>query len=386
MSVSQALPLARGHPCSTSQLFKDLISSIDPTAARPSQPVSTVAQTPSSGPPKPVPRPVASADRAQSPALKRKASGPVDSGHVKIQRKDALPQTGQANGAARPAAPSGPTKPNPPASSTTGAYRGTAGLSAPRPANMPVKKPNAPSSTQTATPKAVAPALKPAGVVPASAAPAPAPTKKPGGYLAILQKAKEKDQTKPLAPPIKHEAPKIMTKREREQARLNAKAAAKGKKPSVAIPAKAMNGKGGAEKEKKKPVELGYQGTARPAKKPVELGYKGTARPSASAAPAGRPGASAAKAKSKVSQGRYGGYASWSDEELEEEDYESEDDLSDMEGGIWDVEQEEQAALKAAKQEDAEALAEEAELKRQKEERKRKLMAMSKAAANKRKY
>ena len=53
---------------------------------------------------------------------------------------------------------------------------------------------------------------------------------------------------------------------------------------------------------------------------------------------------------------------------------------------MWDVEQEEQLALKVAKKEDAEALAEENELKRQKEERKRKLMAMNKAAAGKRRY
>lgn len=69
----------------------------------------------------------------------------------------------------------------------------------------------------------------------------------------------------------------------------------------------------------------------------------------------------------------------------EEEDYES-DASSDMEGGVWDVEEEEQMALRVARQEDAEALAEETRLKREKEERKRKLMAMSKAAAAKKRY
>ena len=55
---------------------------------------------------------------------------------------------------------------------------------------------------------------------------------------------------------------------------------------------------------------------------------------------------------------------------------------------IWrvDVEQEEAMALKAAKQEDAEALAEENRLKREKDERRKKLAAMNKAAAAKRKY
>jgi hypothetical protein len=71
---------------------------------------------------------------------------------------------------------------------------------------------------------------------------------------------------------------------------------------------------------------------------------------------------------------------------LEEEDDYASDASSDMEGGIWDVEQEEQLALKAAKQEDAEALAEEQRLKREKEARRKKLAEMSKQAAAKKKY
>lgn len=206
--------------------------------------------------------------------------------------------------------------------------------------------------------------------------------------MAMLMKAKEKDSTKPIAPPIKNEPTKIMTKKDREKARLEAKAAAKGKKPGVGVPTKSTDGKVDAGKEKRKPADVGYQGTARPAKKPADLGYKGTARPSATA-PTGKASAAAAKSKPKPNQGRYGGYASWSDEELEgeeEDDYASDASSDMMEGGMFDLEEEEAAALKAARQEDAEALAEEMELKRQKEERKRRLMAMSKAAANKRKY
>lgn len=210
--------------------------------------------------------------------------------------------------------------------------------------------------------------------------------------MAMLQKAKQKDATKPAAPPVKPEPVKIMSKKERDAARLAAKTAPKGKKPVAGPSGRAADPKAavaGAPQEKRKPADLGYQGTARPAKKPVEVGYKGTARAGAAAA-AARPGAPAAavKKKPKPAQDRYAGYANWSDlDEMddEEDDYAS-DGSSDMEGGIWDVEREEAEALKAAKREDAEALAEENALKREKEERRKKLAAMNKAAAAKRKY
>jgi hypothetical protein len=201
----------------------------------------------------------------------------------------------------------------------------------------------------------------------------------------MLMKAKEKEQTKPIAPPIKHEPTKILTKKER----LEAKAAAKGKKPVVGATARPLTGKQDLGKDMRKPVSTGYQGTARPGaavapRKVVDVGYKGTARPASASGPAGRPGISAAKPKPK----NYNGYARWSDEDEELEDEEEEDDYeseSDMEGGIWDVEKEEKEALKAAKKEDAEAIAEEIALKRAKEERRKKLEAMNKAASGKKK-
>lgn len=209
----------------------------------------------------------------------------------------------------------------------------------------------------------------------------------------MLQRAKEKDAAKPAAPPVKAEPTKIMSKKEREAARLAAKTG-KGKKPPVGGPARAADPKAnaiGAVQEKRKPADLGYQGTARPAKKPVEVGYKGTARAAPAAASAARPGASSAlKKKPQPAKDRYAGYANWSD--LDDEDLEDEEDgygsdgSSDMEGGIWDVEREEAEALKAAKFEDAKELAEENRLKKEKEERRKKLAAMNKAAAAKRKY
>jgi len=70
-----------------------------------------------------------------------------------------------------------------------------------------------------------------------------------------------------------------------------------------------------------------------------------------------------------------GGYG-----EDEPEDYGS-DASSDMEAGAFDLDEEESRALRAAKEEDAKELALENQLKREKEERRKRLMAM----ANKRK-
>lgn len=74
------------------------------------------------------------------------------------------------------------------------------------------------------------------------------------------------------------------------------------------------------------------------------------------------------------------------DEEDDEDGYGYDDDgdeyysdeSSDMEGGFDDLEMEERVALKAAKDDDARELALENKLKREKEERKRKLAAMAK--------
>jgi hypothetical protein len=251
-----------------------------------------------------------------------------------------------------------------------------------------LKKPVAPANTSTAPPRTASPVTKP--VTATSTSTAAASASKPKGYLALLQKAKEKESTRPIAPPVKNEAPKILTKKERMALKAESSASAKGKKPVPgAAPPRGPGAKVDAAKDKKKPAEVGYQGTARPAKKAAEpLGYRGTARPGSAPVSSSRTGTPAAKPKPKPAKGRWDGYAEWSDlddMDDDEEAYES-DGSSDMEGGIWDVEQEEQLALKAAKKEDAEALAEEMRLKREKEEKKRKLLALSKAAAAKKKY
>ncbi|EOA86415.1 hypothetical protein ACJQWK_05606 [Exserohilum turcicum] len=355
--------------------LKDIMSIIDPsaksTASAPKQAALGVT-------PKPAPRPVGGANGAtQAPQLKRKASSPAENGQAKMQRKEAVGGPAQANGAVRAT-----SKPASSAPTTSVPYRGTAAPASSKAANPPVRKPLQSSSAPAAAPKAPAPAPKaaPAATGSAAAASSAAPKK---GYLAMLQKAKEKDASKPVAPPIKHEPTKILTRKERLA--LKAEAGVKGKKPVAGLPSKPVDPKVDPSKEKKK-VDVGYQGTARPAKKPVEVGYKGTARPTSVPATSSRNGVPAAKPKPNPTKGRYDGYADWDDldaMEDEEDDYES-DASSDMEGGIWDVEEEEQLALKAAKKEDAEALAEENRLKREKEERKKKLAAM--AAKAKKRY
>ena len=339
---------------------------------------------------RPTPRPAASTNGAtQAPQLKRKASGTADTSQAKVQRKDGPAQPVQYTGTARPTATPGATRLNQ-SSTTTVPYRGTAAPSSTKPANAVAKKPTASASTAAAPRKSTPPVAKSAPK-PAPAASTPttaAPASKPKGYLALLQKAKEKDATKAAAPPVAV-APKGFIPTKKERLALKAEAiAAKGKKPGVVAAAKAVEAKADTAKGQRKAADIGYQGTARPAKTAAPIGYKGTARPQSATAPSSRGGTPATKPKPKQEKGRYDGYADWSDldDMDDDEDNYASDGSSDMEGGVWDVEKEEQEALKMARKEDAEALAEEMRLKREKEEKKRKLLALSKAAAAKKKY
>lgn len=67
-------------------------------------------------------------------------------------------------------------------------------------------------------------------------------------------------------------------------------------------------------------------------------------------------------------------------EDVEEEDYGSDVSSEDMEAGAFDIDEEEAAAARAARVEDARELAMEKKLKAEKEERKRRLEALSKKA------
>jgi hypothetical protein len=115
-------------------------------------------------------------------------------------------------------------------------------------------------------------------------------------------------------------------------------------------------------------------------------GYAGTARP--------KPGSAKVHSKSSASASasrhdrgrdeRYGSsskrYTYASEEEDEEEDQEYDSDVSsDMEAAAFEVDEEEELAARIARREDAEALAEENRLKREKEEKRRRLAAMAKS-------
>lgn len=352
-----------------------LLSDIDPTAAaRVATPPPTASGV--------TPRPATTSRATSAQPAKRKAEGQPEGAQTKIQRKD-VPAIGlRTNGAARPAGASNgaSSKPTTPTSSIP--YRGTAAAAGSTPAktvNTVAKRPGtAPTPAKIDTASKPAPPSTNSPTKPISA------MKKPGSYAAMLAKAREAQASKSIVPTVKHAPTKILTKKERLALAAEAKLGAKGKVAGPNGQLKAENVKGAdAGKDKRKPTEITYQGTARP-KQPAEIGYKGTAKSSgpglgAKSTATAAPG----RVKPKADRGKYGGYASWSDEELDEEEDYASDASSDMEGGLWDVEEEETRALAVARKEDAEALAEEERHKREKEARRRKLEAMSKAMAAK---
>lgn len=183
---------------------------------------------------------------------------------------------------------------------------------------------------------------------------------------------------------IKHKPVERLSKRERarqaEEAAKQQKAGSKAAK--LAANDRSRSGTPvDAKSGLKKAPEPTYKGTM---KKPVErqeFTYKGTMRKV-------EPGAPKAKtAATKACESRYNGYVSWSDlDEAEDDEEEGYDSESDMDAGFDDMETEERRALAAAKKEDQEALAEEERHKRDKLERKRKLQALSKSAAARKKF
>jgi hypothetical protein len=134
----------------------------------------------------------------------------------------------------------------------------------------------------------------------------------------------------------------------------------KGGKDRVAERGKAAQ----PEKPMRKPPESTYKGTSRP---PVSMPtYKGTAKPKSEPPQSGQATATELR---KSLRGRYGSrYDDYDDEEDDMDGYS--DASSDMEAGVMDIAMEEEAALRAARAEDAAALREEEELRRRKLARK----------------
>lgn len=91
------------------------------------------------------------------------------------------------------------------------------------------------------------------------------------------------------------------------------------------------------------------------------------------------------KQQERRRRNKYDEYLATDDEDVSDEgsygrgevdDYES-DASSVMEAGVFEVDEEEERALRAAREEDARELALEAQLKREKEERRRRLMSLA---------
>ncbi|KAK0872239.1 hypothetical protein LTS02_001428 [Friedmanniomyces endolithicus] len=239
------------------------------------------------------------------------------------------------------------------------------------------------------------PSTRPLGAsnLPTPPSTADGPPAKKKSFASILEKARAAQAAAAAssAGGIKHKAVEKLTKKERLRIREEAVAQHKARRRALRPGERSrsgtpgtVNGPPGAIKKTAAPETM-YKGTMKKAA-PEPLAWKGTMK-AAGSVPKPTP-------KKGLPQDRYGGYASWSDlddaEEEEEEDGgereygdESEDD---MEGGFDDLEAEESAALAAAKKEDQAALAEEERHKREKLERKRKLMELSKSAAAKKRY
>jgi SPT2 chromatin protein len=141
--------------------------------------------------------------------------------------------------------------------------------------------------------------------------------------------------------------------------------AGKGGKDRVVERGKALQQQPG--KAARKLPEPTYKGTSRPSA-PAPT-YKGTARAKSELARAGQNSATDMRRSAPVQQGRYGSrYDDYDEDDDDVDDYS--DASSDMEAGAIDIDMEEEAALRAARAEDAAALREEEELRRRKLARK----------------
>jgi len=303
-----------------------------------------------------------SARPAPPPAAKRKADDDLTKGPAK---RPTPPANGTNGDLKRPSTPSNgingsAAKPRPIAQPAKDKYQGAA-----RPSNTasskktdvkPVISKDAPLTVKTGAKPVAASAAKPA--TPTADKPAP----KKGSYAYILAQAKAAASSKTPVGVITH---KVAEKVDRTKA---LKGASKDK-PGTGNPRDKKGGDrsrtGSAEiaskagdktKQRPKPIEKSeYKGSAKPTT-PV---YTGSARPGQSKKPPPK---------------RYDRYVG-TDEEMD--DYDEEDDYysdeSDMEAGAFDVEREEQEALKAAKRDDAAELAYENKLKAEKLARKKRL-------------
>lgn len=198
----------------------------------------------------------------------------------------------------------------------------------------------------------------------------------PGSFAALMAgaKAAQEQKAKSEVGLIKHQATTKVrlskSERRKQEEGERAMKAKLGKQPQ-------HNNKVDkkARLDPKKRPESTYKGTAKPAA-PISS-YKGTA-----GLPSQHRSSSAdLRHKGGKSSSRYDEYLATDEEDEGDEDmpddgYES-DASSDMEAGAFDVEEEESRALREARADDAREMALENKLKREKEERRRRLKALA---------
>ncbi|KAF2397463.1 hypothetical protein EJ06DRAFT_533067 [Trichodelitschia bisporula] len=292
------------------------------------------------------------------PVQKRKASDALVSESTKaVKRESGAGRNDTATSAAAPA------------SSTP--YRGTAGL---KPTKQPTKPPEA-KGDANAQARPTAPSTQSSSLTKTPTLPQEGKAPRKGSYMDLLRRANAHSAQKEV-PIIKHKpSEKQPLKRRMTQQELDKKGATQDKKigqksrTSSAEPIK-------QPEQKRKPVESGYKGTMRPTA-PAPVSYKGTMNLNK---PAPRKPVPPARVRPtpKDNGPRY----IYRSEQEEGDDYDSAAS-SDMEADPFELEREEEKALRAAKEEDKRALAEEAELKRQKAERKARLLKMQSDAQKK---
>lgn len=221
------------------------------------------------------------------------------------------------------------------------------------------------------------------------------PAKPParGSYAALMARAKDAQSTKGPSSIglIKHQSTgkdKIKTsklaerKRQQEQDKDNDKD--KGRGPAGATSKPVANGKVDPRRRSVSPVKkVGLPKVPQAPKPPLH----GPPRKEAAPAYRGTMGQAPKKSKDDArtkSKGRYDEYLGTDEEDEDQDGYDDEPDYysdasSDMmDAGFDDMDMEEREAARIAREEDARELAFENQLKKEKEERKRKLAAMAK--------
>jgi len=247
------------------------------------------------------------------------------------------------------------------------------------------------------SPRPVVSTSKISSPAPASTEP-PKPPKK-GSYAEIMARGKAAQAILGQVGKIQHKPiEKAPTKREREELKarrshkFQSSLAVKGKPGAAGQPplrdgsngTRENNGKvaiGSSSKKVELPKKIkkaalattGYTGTARPKPGSTTATSKSSTRTSHS--PYQRSGSKGQDFRSSSRR-----YVSASEEEDDEEGQEYDSDVSsDMEAAAFEVDEEEEEAARIARREDAEALREELRLKREKEEKRKRLAAMARA-------